>query len=348
MFTYNIKFETRKIDGVYQFKINFPSFEGLQFVSMYLLRIDGSHVLIDAGLSFPDCEQLFFTELAKLKISPKDLQYLIITHEHPDHIGLAKAIKLKNPDILILTHEITKKLMKSMMNTDNLVQIQKSTELSSSDLIRYGVNKKKVKKVLQYMNMFSSFTEYYEPDRILQDNDEIVVDSDKLKIIWTPGHSIGHICVFDEMKKFLFSGDHILSRITPHIGAFLSNPITDKEYEFTNILDLYLRSLDRIDQLNPKIIFPAHQEIIYNPHERILAIKKHHANRLSEIAKTIENEPKTPFKISQLHFGENLSEINTFLALSEVLSHLIYLEHQNKVERIEKNEKIYFKIKRNS
>ncbi|MFX1325393.1 MAG: MBL fold metallo-hydrolase, partial [Promethearchaeota archaeon] len=205
-----------------------------------------------------------------------------------------------------------------------------------------GVPVKRAAKVFQYMTSFRSFTQYHKPDRLLQDNEEISINSNVLKIIWTPGHSIGHICVFDEQTKYLFSGDHILSRITPHIGAFLPNPITDGSDNFTNILDLYLKSLDRIDQLHPKIIFPAHQEIIYNPHERIVDIKRHHTNRLIEIAKAIENEPRTPFRISQLHFGENLSEINTFLALSEVLSHLIYLEQQHKVRRFERKNKIYF------
>jgi hypothetical protein len=120
------------------------------------------------------------------------------------------------------------------------------------------------------------------------------------------------------------------------------NPLLKKEYDLTNILDFYLTSLDKIDNLNSKIIFPAHQEVIYNPHERISEIKKHHDNRLYEISNVIKNNPLTPFRISQIHFGEDLSDINMLLGISEVISHLIYLESQGKVKRIEKNGKIYF------
>lgn len=342
MFKYNLKSEINEINGVYQFKINFPSFEGLQFVCMYLFQIGDSYVLIDAGLSFSDCAKIFFAGLEKLNISMNNLKYLIITHEHPDHVGIAEAVKHKNPDIQVVTHEITNNIMKYMTDSRNLKQAQKSAEKSSLHLKAYGVPEKRAAKVFQYMTTFRSFTQYHKPDRFLNDNEEISINSNILKIIWTPGHSIGHICVLDEQTKYLFSGDHILSRITPHIGAFLPNPITDRSDDFTNILDLYLKSLDRIDQLDPKIIFPAHQEIIYNPHERIVDIKKHHMNRLIEITKAVEKKPKTPFRISQLHFGENLSEINTFLALSEVLSHLIYLEQQHKVRRFERKNKIYF------
>jgi len=160
--------------------------------------------------------------------------------------------------------------------------------------------------------------------------------------MWTPGHSLGHICVFDDDKKYLFSGDHILSRITPHIGNFIVDPVNRKNYDFENILDHYLKSLDKIDKLNPKLIFPSHQEIIFNPHERIIAIKEFHKNRLKEISNLIKNNPLTPLRISQIHFGESLDELNAYLALSEVISHLIYLESQEKVHRIEKNGKILF------
>ena len=104
----------------------------------------------------------------------------------------------------------------------------------------------------------------------------------------------------------------------------------------------YLDSLEKIDSLGPKIIFPAHQEIIYNPHERIHQIKEHHQNRLKEILSLIKENPMTAYKISQIHFGEDLDEMNSYMALSEVLGHLFYLEAEGKVNKIEKNGKILY------
>jgi glyoxylase-like metal-dependent hydrolase (beta-lactamase superfamily II) len=209
-------------------------------------------------------------------------------------------------------------------------------------MIKYGMSNEQGNRIIQFFTNWHKLLQYQKPDDILNDNDEIFCKKNKLKILWTPGHSVGHICVFDFKEQYLFSGDHILSGITPHIGGFILNPSLKQKYDFSNILDYYLKSLDRIDGLNSKIIFPAHQEVIYNPHERIIEIKKHHANRLKEIAEIIKDKPLTPLRISQIHFGEELSEINVFLAISEVVSHLIYLEHQNQVHRIEKNGKILF------
>ncbi len=110
---------------------------------------------------------------------------------------------------------------------------------------------------------------------------------------------------------------------------------------FNNILRHYLDSLDRIDKLKPKIIFPAHQEIIYDPHKRISEIKKHHKNRLAEISRVIKDNPLTPLRISQLHFGD-LDDTNSYLALSEVLGHLFFLENQELVKSVAKNGKILY------
>ncbi len=337
--------ETREIDGVFRFQIDFPTSYGLKFVCIYLIKIEDKNVLIDAGLNFPDWEKIFFSELQKLNLSIGDIDYLIVTHGHPDHLGVMNTLKTKNPDVQILMHELTQESIAWMKNTDNLDEKSKRAEEMSKQMMMYGVSEKQGKRIMQFLTAMRSFTEFQEPDRILLDNEEISIGSNILKIIWTPGHSLGHICIFNENTSHLFAGDHILSRITPHIGSFMV-PVdisaNYQNYDFNNILKYYLKSLDRIDELDPKIIFPAHQDVIYNSHERILEMKAHHQSRLIEISRLIENNPLTPYEISQIHFGDELDEINTFLGLGEILSHLIYLENQDKVKRIEKNNRIYF------
>jgi len=342
MFTYKINSSVSEIDGVYRFQIDFPSSIGLKFVCMYLFKIDNTHILIDAGMNFPDWKKKFFSDLQKINLTIQDIDYLIVTHSHPDHVGLVKTLKEDNPNIQILMHEITHDVIKWMTDPKNEDEIKNSADEVTSRTMKYGITEEKAKNIFGFTAGMHRMIHYTKPDRILNDNDEIRFDSTKLKFIWTPGHSLGHICVFDESNRHLFAGDHILSRITPNIGTSMGNPSTEKKYDFTNILDWYLKSLDKIDDLNPKIIFPAHQEVIYNPHQRILEMKQHHANRLSEVAKMIENKPLTPYEISLLHFGNDLDGMNTLLALSEILSHLIYLENQGKIKRIEKNNNYYF------
>ena len=339
MFFRKFRSELNEIDGVFQFKINTPFPVGA--VSIFYFEIDGKKVFYDAGLNMRDWEKLFFSALQDINISIKDIDYCIISHHHLDHIGLIKKFKRRNPNIQIVMGEFTHSTMKWETDRENSEELLNEAKKIAKEMIKFGISEAQGKRLIEWHTMWPKLRRYHEPDKIVRDGEEISFKTNKLKIIWTPGHSLGHICVFEENNRYLFSGDHILSRITPHVGNFLIAPKYRNQH-FENILDYYLKSLDRIDALDSKIIFPAHQDVIYNPHERILEIKEHHKNRLNEISSLIENNPMVPLKISQIHFGEDLDEINSFLALSEVLAHLIYLESQDRVKRIEKNGKFFF------
>jgi glyoxylase-like metal-dependent hydrolase (beta-lactamase superfamily II) len=333
-------FEVNEIKGIYQIKIDVPF--AVKFVCLYLFKLNGKNILIDSGLNIGNWKKRLFSAFKYMNLSIRDIDYCIISHIHTDHIGLVKIFKQKNPTIKILMHDITHELLKWETNEENLKELEQEAKISANQLIKYGISEEQGKKFVQFFTYWPRFLQYQKPDIMVHDGDIIF---DKLEIIWTPGHSFGHICIFDRKRKYLFSGDHILSRITPHIGNFIIPTEMAYKYEnhdFKNILKHYLESLDKIDSFYPKIIFPAHQEIIYNPHERIQQIKEHHKNRLAEISSLIKNNPLTGYKISQIHFGKNLDEINSFMALSEVLGHLFYLEAEEKVKTIEINGKLLY------
>ena len=325
---------------VFQIKIDVP-FQ-VKFVCCYILKIKGKNVLIDAGFNSPAWKKKFLQAINTIGLKIEDIDVCIITHNHLDHIGLIQEFKQNNPNLKIVMHNITSKILEWETDKSNTEEIEKEAIRISIEMKNYGLSEEERLKIVQFFTYWSKLRSYQSPDEIVHDGDKLLND---LEIIWTPGHSFGHICVFDAKKKYLFSGDHILSRITPHIGNFIIPDFLADEYvdyNFKNVLDQYLQSLDRIDKLNPKIIFPGHQEIIYNPHERINEIKEHHKNRLNEISNVIKNNPLTPRRISQIHFGEDLDEINSFMALSEVLGHLLYLENLEKIEKFEKNGKFYY------
>jgi len=335
-------YEISKIEDVIQIKIDVPF--DVKFVYVYLLKIKERYVLFDAGLNMGNWPQQFFSALKKIDVKVEEINHCIISHSHLDHVGLIADLRRKNPDIKIVMHEITNEKMKWETNPNNFSKIKKEATQLTSKLLKYGLTQKQGEKLVQYFLKWPRLKKYHKPDILVHDDDTLSIEDKSFKILWTPGHALGHICIYVENEKYLFSGDHILSRITPHIGNFIINEAIRtryKEYDFENILDLYLKSLDKISQLNPSIIFPAHQKVIYNPLERIKAIRRHHQERLREISNVIKQNPKTPYEISKIHFGE-LDDINSFLALSEVLGHLIYLEREGKVRRIKKSDVIMF------
>jgi glyoxylase-like metal-dependent hydrolase (beta-lactamase superfamily II) len=304
--------------------------------------VNGKNVLIDAGFNSPTWKKAFIKELSNLGMNLGDIDYCIITHNHLDHIGLTRELKKRNPAIKISMSDITDKVLKWETDESNFGEIEDEAIKVSFEMKNCGLSEEERKRIVQFFTYWPKMRHYQKPDVILNDGDRIL---DDLEIIWTPGHSFGHICIFDRKREVLFSGDHILSRITPHIGNFIIPGFLIEEYNdynFTNVLYQYLKSLDRIDKLNPRIILPAHQDIIYNPHERITAIKEHHKKRLEDISEVIRNRPLTPREISQIHFGDDLDEINSYMALSEVLGHLLFLEENGFVKKEEKQGLVYY------
>jgi glyoxylase-like metal-dependent hydrolase (beta-lactamase superfamily II) len=325
-------YKVNSLEGINQINIGFSN-----IVSLYLFTIKDKVVLIDAGYSMKYWQNAFYKALNELKINLEDIDYCIITHEHPDHTGLVAELKRANPDVKICMHKLAYELAKLREISSENTNLEDRAKGMGELLISFGLEKEEVDLMFQRFGTGRMRFEYFEPDLLLNENDRIVYD--ELQIVHSPGHSVGHICVYYPKKGILFSGDHILSKITPHLGTLIIPGASEfnKKNNFENILEHYLKSLDRIDELNSRIILPGHEQIIYNPHERIRAIKNHHQNRLYEISKIIENNPITPLQIALHHFGDNLDQMNKILAISETLVHLEYLEFQNKVQKTEKN-----------
>ncbi|MHA2325763.1 MAG: MBL fold metallo-hydrolase, partial [Promethearchaeota archaeon] len=330
-----IDFEYYKVvtlENIHQINIGFSN-----IVSLYLFTLKNKIVLIDAGYSLKYWQNAFYKALTDLGFKLEDIDYCIITHEHPDHTGLVSELKRANPDVKICIHKTAHELAKLRKELSENTNLEEKIEERGQLLVRYGLKKEEVDLMMQRFGRGGMGFEYIEPDLLL-DNDDRIVD-EELQIIHSPGHSVGHICIYYHKKGILFSGDHILSKITPHLGTLVIPGAEEfnKKNKFVNILEHYLRSLDKIDELNSRLILPGHEQIIYNPHERITAIKNHHQNRLYEISKIVKNNPLPPLQIALQHFGKDLDQMNRILAISETLVHLDYLEIQNKVHKTEKN-----------
>ena len=335
-------YKVHSLEGINQINIGFSN-----IVSLYIFTVKDKVVLIDAGYSMKYWKKAFYKAVNELQISLKDIDYCIITHEHPDHTGLVSELKRANPDVKICMHTIAHDLARLRDNLTKNDNLEEKAKERGELLISFGFEKEEVDLIIQRFGTSMWRFEYFKPDLLLN-NDDRIIDGE-LQIIHSPGHSVGHICVYYPKKGILFSGDHILSKITPHLGTLVIPGAEEfnKKNNYENILEHYLRSLDRIDELNSRIILPGHEQIIYNPHKRITAIKNHHQNRLYEISKIIENNPIPPLQIALRHFGDDLDQMNKILAISETLVHLDYLKFQNKVQKTKKNgELLYWSEKR--
>jgi glyoxylase-like metal-dependent hydrolase (beta-lactamase superfamily II) len=166
------------------------------------------------------------------------------------------------------------------------------------------------------------------PDRLLGDGELADVPGWKLRALHTPGHTPGHLCFVDERSRRLFSGDHVLPRITPNISAQRGDPASP--------LQAYLDSLTRTRDLDVDEVLPAHEWRFRGLVGRVDAITAHHERRLAELLAAARRHPgSTPWELAgQLTWSRPWAEYGgqmRIFAVTETAAHLDLLEHRGLV-----------------
>ncbi|HEX8968568.1 MAG TPA: MBL fold metallo-hydrolase, partial [Chloroflexota bacterium] len=172
------------------------------------------------------------------------------------------------------------------------------------------------------------------PDRTLDGGEEITCGRFAFRVIWTPGHSAGHICLYDARHKVLLSGDHVLPHITPSVGLHVrttSNPLAD-----------YLDSLELIGKLEADLVLPGHGAPFQGLPERTQALLAHHERRLEEVVGLLAKQPGQPvtgyaiasrMAWSRRRTWDDLSGFERRLAVTEALAHIELLHARGRVQK---------------
>jgi glyoxylase-like metal-dependent hydrolase (beta-lactamase superfamily II) len=135
-------------------------------------------------------------------------------------------------------------------------------------------------------------------------------------------------------EKLMFSGDHILQRITPNISLH--------SYSGPDPLGDYLNSLRATLMLGTERLLPSHGAVIEAPETRIHELLQHHDRRLHGCLEALGSSPTTAYGVSQQVFGTSLDSFGRWMALGETLSHLEHLVQQGQVVKTEEKERVYY------
>jgi glyoxylase-like metal-dependent hydrolase (beta-lactamase superfamily II) len=310
-------------EGVHQFKIPMKH-NPLGYTYSYFLK--ESKTLIDAGI--PDWGSLNSLEkqLGEQGTHLKDLKRIIITHMHNDHVGLIEYIR-QSVDIETIAHRIADERQKEQIRVYKEMYRNTSEELQ---LMGGG-------SFQQFLSRFEhAFRQDPEPlrlDKLLEDGDMLELEGIKLKVIWTPGHAAEHICLHDSDRRILFSGDHVLPKITSHVSLHT--------WEKRDPLGDYLNSLNKVKDLPVDLILPGHEANFTDLRGRVAQLFKHHEARLLEVKEALRNGKSSVFDIAgAIHWDSRPWLVMDFwtkrMAATETYAHIIYL--RNKGEIGESNE----------
>ena len=153
-----------------------------------------------------------------------------------------------------------------------------------------------------------------------------------LEIVPTPGHTNGHISVYEPNKKIFFSGDHVLGDITPNIQAWADDQ---------DPLAVYLSSLEKVDELDVELCLPGHRRLIDDFGKRIAELVEHHRERANEAISILKSGRRTAYQIaSQMSWDivapswDEFPILQRWFATGEAIAHLTYLEGKGLIQRL--------------
>jgi glyoxylase-like metal-dependent hydrolase (beta-lactamase superfamily II) len=191
----------------------------------------------------------------------------------------------------------------------------------------------------------SKFGSGWIPDlKILEDGEKIEYGDFSFTCIATPGHTMGHTCLYETDKKILISGDHILIDITPNIQCWSDerNPLKD-----------YLLSLRKVYDLDVELVLPGHRRIFLDHRRRIRELEAHHRHRLEEVLGILKNADLTAYDTAARMSWDIKADCwdafpiaQKWFATGEALSHLLYLEKEGMLRRETVDGKVRFAVSR--
>ena len=310
---------------------------GITHVNVYLIKGTKGYLLVDSGWNTDDSFATFHNYLLKHGIGFEDIKQILVTHVHPDHYGMAGHIKQLSGAKLIM-HHIEKDFIRP-----RYIDMNELLGLTDKQLRANGFSEQETAALRDATLGLENMIVPTMPDITLHNGESIKNGTFNFRAIWSPGHSSGHICLYEREKKLLLSGDHILPRITPNVSL---NP-----QSIDNPLGRYIESLQQIRKLDVDLTLPGHDEPFKNLKERIDEIIRHHNQRNREILLTLASGEKTAHNIAQgITWGSNggwkdLPPFHQRMALFETLAHLEMMAGENRVDKYLRQGINYYKQK---
>jgi glyoxylase-like metal-dependent hydrolase (beta-lactamase superfamily II) len=289
----------------------------LRYVLSYLIEHDAGFVLIDPGWNHPDSWQALTGGLAQCEIPLSAVTAVLVTHVHPDHHGQSGKVA-EATGAWIGMHPAEDAFLERQQNRATL-----------RDGMRFylrwcGAPDSHLRELIASREHAGGTGPMVRADRLIEHDQLIDVPGVRLRTVWTPGHTPGHLCFLDETHDLLLTGDHVLPRITPNVSAYdmTSNPLED-----------YLASLAKLRGLQPTEVLPAHEYRFTDLDSRLDVLAGHHRERLAETEQILHaagDRGLTAWQAaSQVTWSRAWTELASFqrqAAIGEVLSHLRQLQ----------------------
>lgn len=302
----------------------------LKAINSYVIKGDGRFLMIDTGMNRPECLQAMEAYIKELGVDLKRTDFFI-THLHADHLGLvselaqdSSKVYFNYPDTEIINDPNHWEEMAASAGMNGFPESDIEAAILKHPGRRYHARRPL-------------------PLTLLREGDRIAAGKYVFQCVETPGHTRGHMCLYEPKEKVFFSGDHILESITPNISLWTADddPLRD-----------YLQSLDKINEYDIERVLPGHRRPFDHHRRRIAELKKHHEARNEEVLSILKKGGQSAYQVASnmswdidCERWEDFPLPQQWFAGGEALAHLQYLQGLGRVKRELQNGKALFLLR---
>lgn len=304
--------------GVRRIPIPLP-IPALKIINAYLVEGERGWSLVDSGIHTAEAEKTLRDALAEAGLAIGDLRRAFITHLHPDHLGMAGMLEAEGVEVLMHRPEIAS----ARYLWDKAFE---ALGLVDAFFMKHGmpadVDQQMREAWIAMGERVDDFT--LVP---IENGGEADLGGRPMRVRWTPGHTDHHAVLVDHHDALLFSGDHVLPRITSNVGLY--------PYTRDDPLGDFLDALRGVRDLPVKRVLPAHGDPFDDLAGRVDEILAHHDARLDAVCAALGSRERDAYGVARDLFPRLRSAHEERFALAETLAHLRYLERRGRVVMID-------------
>jgi glyoxylase-like metal-dependent hydrolase (beta-lactamase superfamily II) len=325
----NRALEVARDAGIHRLRIPTPFAVGR--VNCYLID-DDPLTLVDTGPNSGKSLDELEHQLSELGRSIADLELVILTHQHIDHLGLVEIIADRSgADVAAI--DVVVPFVENFGE-----DIEADDRFAASLMLRHGIPEDVVVALRSVSRSFRAWGAKARVSRPLSDGEELRFGDRVLEVQHRPGHSPSDTVFWDADREILICADHLIAHISSN--PLISRPLGSSE-ERPHALLIYMDSLRRTRELPARILLPGHGEPITNHRALIDERFALHRRRAEKIHGLIAERPRSAYEIAQELWG-NVAVTQAFLTLSEVLGHIDLLAADGRVREVADGDVIRF------
>jgi glyoxylase-like metal-dependent hydrolase (beta-lactamase superfamily II) len=297
----------------------------LDHVNVYLIEDDGGWAVLDTGLDNEPTRATWEALLAGA-LSRRPLTRILVTHYHPDHMGLAGWLSARFDLALLMSQ--TEYLVSLAINLDPGAL---NAEPYRSFYRSHGLDADTTERLLtnghRYLRMISGLPRTF---RRLIAGETLRVGARTFEVLSGGGHAPEQVMLFCRAENLFLCADQVLARITPNISVQAMDPEGDP-------LGIYLRSLASLERDIPEhaLVLPGHNLPFVGLHARIEELRQHHEVRCQAIAEACREAPRTTAELVPVVFRRPIDDPHQMgFAFSEVLAHVNFMLREHRLQQV--------------